>query len=220
MNVSITSFLVMAVVISFLGFMLENIWLLCTKGFIDNRNMHLPFLLGYAVMVLGMYFLFGTPESLEMQAGNISLKNMSQKYIAYFLISFVMVSICEILLGSFVEKFFGFEYWNYSCIPMHITKYTSIPTSIGFAYIITLFMDRAFPVILEKSAELSSGIIGVIAVFTVILLPIDFIVSFRKMYSEHKLNTIWKIKVFPKGIFEMLHESRPSFLRQAKKIHI
>ena len=42
---------IMVAVISFLGFCLENLWLAATKGFIDNRNMHLPFLMGYGVFV-------------------------------------------------------------------------------------------------------------------------------------------------------------------------
>ena len=34
---SIASLIIMVAVISFLGFMLENTWLVLTKGFFDNR---------------------------------------------------------------------------------------------------------------------------------------------------------------------------------------
>ena len=66
------------------------------------------------------------------------------------IICFFLVSIGEILLGFFVEKTGHFYYWNYSSIPLHFTKYTSVPTSLGFALIITLFMNYAYVPLLKK----------------------------------------------------------------------
>ena len=43
---------IMAAVVSFLGFVVENIWLAMTKGYINNRNMNAPFLLGYGLLIL------------------------------------------------------------------------------------------------------------------------------------------------------------------------
>ena len=37
---------IMAAVVSFLGFVVENIWLAMTKGYINNRNMNAPFFTG------------------------------------------------------------------------------------------------------------------------------------------------------------------------------
>jgi hypothetical protein len=51
---------IMAAVVSFLGFVVENIWLAMTKGYINNRNMNAPFLLGYGLLILFMYAVFGT----------------------------------------------------------------------------------------------------------------------------------------------------------------
>ena len=50
---------IMAAVVSFLGFVVENIWLAMTKGYINNRNMNAPFLLGYGLLILFMYAVFG-----------------------------------------------------------------------------------------------------------------------------------------------------------------
>ena len=61
MKYDIYSLGIMVAVISFLGFSLENLWLSLTKGFIDNRNMNAPFLMGYGLLVVGMYLLLGTP---------------------------------------------------------------------------------------------------------------------------------------------------------------
>ena len=34
-------------VVSFLGFVVENIWLAAIKGYMDNRGVRFPFLIGY-----------------------------------------------------------------------------------------------------------------------------------------------------------------------------
>ena len=67
MKYDIYSLGIMVAVISFLGFSLENLWLSLTKGFIDNRNMNAPFLMGYGLLVVGMYLLLGTPEIWHSQ---------------------------------------------------------------------------------------------------------------------------------------------------------
>ena len=59
------SMVLMAAFISLLGFILENLWLAVRKGYIDNRNMSLPFLLGYGVLVSGIYYTIGTPEDMR-----------------------------------------------------------------------------------------------------------------------------------------------------------
>lgn len=66
MKYDIYSLGIMVAVISFLGFSLENLWLSLTKGFIDNRNMNAPFLMGYGLLVVGMYLLLGTPENMAL----------------------------------------------------------------------------------------------------------------------------------------------------------
>jgi uncharacterized membrane protein len=137
---------IMAAVVSFLGFVVENIWLAMTKGYINNRNMNAPFLLGYGLLILFMYAVFGTPAALRMFTKE---KVRWKRYLVYFLCSFAVVCVGEIVLGIAVEALCHIEYWNYSNIPMHITKYTSIPTSTAFAAMITILMGNVFPVLMD-----------------------------------------------------------------------
>ena len=51
LNVPVGPLMIMIAIISFLGFLLENAWLAIRKGFIDNRNMFAPFLVGYGLAV-------------------------------------------------------------------------------------------------------------------------------------------------------------------------
>lgn len=195
MKYDIYSWIIMIAVISFLGFILENVWLAFTKGFIDNRNMSAPFLLGYGLFVVAIYFVIGTPQNFILSGKLLIKKHKIIKYIAYFLIAIIIVSVGEMLLGIFVEKFLGFEYWNYSKIPFHITKYTSIPTSIGFAFVILFFMGVCFNPILiaiAKIKRLSKIFLGILLA---LIMTIDFFKSFYKMYKTKSLNEKWRIYI-------------------------
>lgn len=59
MKYSIFELGIMAALISFLGFIVENVWLAATKGYINNRNMNAPFLLGYGLLVISLFFCGG-----------------------------------------------------------------------------------------------------------------------------------------------------------------
>lgn len=181
---------IMAAVVSFLGFVVENIWLAMTKGYINNRNMNAPFLLGYGLLMLFMYFTFGTPYELR---GFQKVKSKIIKYILYFLCAFIVVCIGEIVLGVVVEHLCRIEYWNYSNIPLHITKYTSIPTSTAFAMMITVFMGKIFPVLMELITRVNAQWIKVICIVLWAIMLFDFIVSFWYMIKGKKFYLKWKI---------------------------
>lgn len=195
MKYDIYSWIIMIAVISFLGFILENVWLAFTKGFIDNRNMSAPFLLGYGLFVVAIYFVIGTPQNFILSGKLLIKKHKIIKYIAYFLIAIIIVSVGEMLLGIFVEKFLGFEYWNYSKIPFHITKYTSIPTSIGFAFVILFFMGVCFNPILIAIAKIKRLSKIFLSILLALIMTIDFFKSFYKMYKTKSLNEKWRIYI-------------------------
>ena len=193
-NYDIYSLAIMTAIVSFLVFVLENIWLMFTKGYIDNRNMGTPFLLGYGILIIGFYLLIGGPQNITLTSKIMSSKLKKYiKYIIYFFLAMIIVSLCEILLGQFVEKIFGFEYWNYSLIPMHITKYTSIPTSAGFAFIITFFMGHCFYPLLQVVNKISMPAREFLGITLTFIMLADFFISFYKMYKNKALNTKWTI---------------------------
>ena len=189
---------VMVAVIAFLGYITENTWLAVTKGFIDNRNMNAPFLLGYGVLVMAVYFLFGTPQNLADWGIMRYIPDGTASYLFYYALSFVIVSIGEILLGTLVEKICGIEYWNYEWIPFHLTKYTSLPTSIMFAGIITFFMSNLFYPIMQSLLRMKPQCIKVMSIALAILMIYDFLASFYKMYQKQDFNIIWKYELHHK----------------------
>lgn len=183
----------MAALISFLGFVVENLWLVVTKGYINNRNMNAPFLFGYGLLVLMMYFMLGTPDEMNLPVG--MRKNMSRrkKYVVYFFCSMFIVCIGEIILGIAVKMSCGIDYWNYSRIPLHITKYTSIPTSMAFASMITLFMGKCFEPIMSVIMKMDYRVLKVISTILVAVMLADYFISFGVMIKKKGFNLRWKI---------------------------
>lgn len=183
----------MAAVISFLGFVVENIWLALTKGYINNRNMNAPFLLGYGMLVLVMYFLFGTPQKMNLPESMRKRQKKKRNYLLYFLCAMLFVCVGEIILGVVVEHLCGIEYWNYSAIPLHITKYTSIPTSLAFASMITLFMGHVFEPMLRLISRMDYRVIRIVSVVLMVIMLSDFFASFSMMIKKRNFYLKWKI---------------------------
>lgn len=182
--------IIMLAIMSFIGFCVEDIWMIFRHGYLDNRNMYLPCLLGYGLFIIVLYYIIGTPNNLF---NKIELKR-TKGTIIYFFICFILVSIGELLLGLFVEKTGGFSYWDYSTLPLHITKYTSIPTSVGFALVITLFMGYVFIPLRNKLNKLVDKMPLFIVILIFVALIIDFIISFKTMYTNNGKNLLWMIK--------------------------
>lgn len=183
--------IIMIIVISFIGFCFEDLWMLFRYSLIDNRNMYLPFLLGYGLFIVAIYYMIGVPKKLF----NKYELSVPISYVIYIVLSFILVSIGEILLGTFVEKTGHFYYWNYSSIPMHFTRYTSVPTSIGFALAITLFMNYIYIPLENKMKKISKKIPTFIVLFVFIILIIDLNISFKNMCLNDGSNSIWTINI-------------------------
>lgn len=195
MKYDIYSFGIMIAVISFLGFVLENLWLAATKGYMDNRNMSAPFLFGYGLLIAVMYMVLGVPQTMVLFGLKLSAKSKTAKYILYFLCAMIIVSVCEIVLGMAMEKICGFEYWNYNWIPFHITKYTSIPTSIGFAAMITFIMGVCFESLMDIISGINPAAAKIISAVLMSIMITDFISSFYKMYKKRSLNIRWQKQI-------------------------
>ena len=186
---SVDTYIIASVIISFLGFCLENIWICIRKGYIDNRNMTLPFLLGYSFAILGIYFVLGTPG----HPSSIVEKIMARfDYFSYYVTIFILVSIGEIILEKLVEWICGIYYWDYSSLPLHITRYTSVMTSIAFSFIITKFMKLLFVPMMEFFSNLTFQPAIILFRLTYILMIFDFFISFYRMYKGRSLNERWK----------------------------
>ena len=178
---NINDIFVMFTVTSFLGFVFENIFSVMWNGYFDNRNMTLPFIHGYGDAVIGIFILSGIP--------------MKNNIVLYFLSSFVLVCLSEIIIGTTVEKICGFVWWSYDNFPLHITHYTSVPTSLGFAALITVFMGFCFTPLMDMIEILPLQLKNIIGLPMFVLLTIDMVISYVTMYKKGAHNNRWRILI-------------------------
>jgi len=133
---------------SFAGWLTENIFRLINAKILDSRYHVLPFIFAYGIAVFAMFLVLGNPNDvhifgLKIFKSNFKLKKLWSNLI-YLAVVILFVGIGEILAGYFYEITTGLSLWNYSHVPLHITKYTSLPTMIAFGFGAWLFMKFIF----------------------------------------------------------------------------
>ncbi len=181
--------------VSFGGFCFESIFVAITDRYIDNRNMVLPFLLGYGLAMTAIYFIFGTPASPTFLGHKLSFKNSFLNWLYYFAVVFLFISVGECLWGTCVELFFDVTWWDYSQIPLHFTKFTSVPTSIGFTVPILLFMHFFYLPLYNAFQRLNKKLLYTLAVIFMVLLCSDFIFCAVRMYQTHDFLILWRVEL-------------------------
>ncbi len=186
---------IIIVLVSFLGFCVENIWLACTKGYMNNRGMGLPFLLGYGLAIAAIYFLFGTPKEIRFLWKKLPVRNLAVSFCVYFAIVCLCVSLGEIALGTLVEKTTGIVWWDYTNLPLNITKYTSIPTTLGFGALITIFMGCFFVPLYRWLQTRNTKGLRVVSGAMMLLLTADLLGSAGYMLLQGDVRRHWKWKL-------------------------
>ena len=183
------------VTISLLGFCVENIFISFSVGYMDNRNMVLPFLWGYGLAVFGIILLFGTPSSPLFFGKAMKLPSNVLKTLYYFSVAFICVCVGEIILGYVIQYTCDIIWWDYTRIPLHLTRYTSIPTSFGFAAMITFFVKYCFYPLLSFYSKMHPQALRVIAISFAVMLSVDMLNSLLFMISNHDILKIWRISL-------------------------
>ena len=195
MVAKLTPLCIIIMIASMIGFTTENLWIWFRFGYFDNRGMLLPGLLGYGMAMILVYMVLGIPEKPVFFGRQLHFKNMLLSKLYYFLGAGVLVSIGEIVLGNFVEKSAGIVWWNYSTVPLHIGKYTSVPTSMGFALLITIFMGSIFPRLYKWAVSINTPVVQGIVLVLFLLFVGDYLYETWYMLSLRKIHKIWKIKL-------------------------
>ncbi len=178
---------------SFFGFCFESVFVAITLQYIDNRNMVLPFLLGYGLAIAVIYLVFGTPRSPRFFGLRFGAKNLLLRLFYYFAVVFLCVSAGELSVGLFVEGVCNVTWWDYSGIPLHFTKFTSVPTSAGFAALMMLFIQFLFEPLYFSFLKLNKKVLYSLAVIFMLFLFADCIYSGIRMYLTNDFMILWRI---------------------------
>lgn len=198
-NYTIIQLVFLCVVVSFIGFIAENVCKAIGSGIIDDRHQILPFLFAHGFGIIVLYLVFDVPSSMRLFKHKIfkddSKTSITIKHIAYYFIIFFFIFFGEIMVGMIYEKLCGVVAWNYTSVPLHVTKYTSIPTTFGYTTCVYLIMRYVFPFcnyLLEKMPRKTSRfIVGLLFVLVVC----DFFVMLIRLGIDSSLPTYWQIKL-------------------------
>lgn len=185
-GVSIYRILVYFIVYSILGYIVETIFGIITKGVWESRQSFLygPFC---AIYGLGAVVLI------------LSLQHFNQSTNKLFIGGFIVGSIVEYLVSLIGELIFHVKWWDYSHMPLNINGRICVYFSIFWGFLAVYFMTSFHPRI-EKlidriAAKKQIKILKIATIVATLLLLLDFLITMfalkafivRKIY-EYDLN--------------------------------
>ena len=160
------------IIYSFLGYVIETLYGLLTKGVIESRQSMLygPFCCIYG---LGAICLLCIPKGAK--------KNNWTLFIA----GFVIGSVVEFVVSWVGECIFHIKWWDYSNYPLNINGRVCIIFSI-FWGILTICLNKVINPTVDKIVEkIPNKVLHIATIILIIFMAIDFaITSFAlKMFS-------------------------------------
>ena len=168
MGLSIWRILAYFIIYSIVGYIIETIFGIITKGVWESRQSFLygPFCAIYGVgAVIMIIFLHG----------------YSKKYTRLFLGGFIVGSIVEYLVSWIGEMLLGVKWWDYSNLPFNINGRICLLFSIfwgALTLLLNKFLNPRIDIILEKiSKKFNKKQRHRIIAICIILLFIDWIIS-------------------------------------------
>lgn len=166
MECSIFNLLTYFIIYSIAGWVLESVYRsFCERKLINTGFLYGPFCPIYGAGAIIM-FLF--------------LEKFQGRFLTLFLISFVVLSIWEYIVGVFLEKVFKTRYWDYSNQKINIKGRVCLFNSICWGVLGVLFIMYIHPYV-EKNIELLHPFILRIVIYIIaVIVLIDAIVSIIK----------------------------------------
>ena len=152
------------IVYSILGYVIETLYGLLTKGVIESRQSMLygPFCCIYG---LGAICLLCIPKSAK--------KNNWTLFIAGFIIG----SVVEYVVSWVGEVIFNIKWWDYSNFPLNINGRVCVYFSI-FWGILTICLNKVINPTVDKAlGKIPIKVLNVLTVIIMVFMAFDFIIS-------------------------------------------
>ncbi len=111
-------------IFSIFGYFFESIIFLVLKMHNESGFLHLMWTPFYGIGVVITILLCSVVEKLKL--------SKIKKVILLGILLFSILTILEYVGGLLLTFLYGYSLWTYEHIPLHINKYISIPTSIGW----------------------------------------------------------------------------------------
>ncbi|MFQ7078395.1 MAG: putative ABC transporter permease [Christensenellaceae bacterium] len=167
-------------------------------GVLDSRHQILPFLAAYGFGIFVLFFVFGTPTEMRIFKKRIlpenTKRNHALRVVVYYALVFVLILFGEMSVGLLFDKCFGVQAWDYRNIPLHITRYTSIPTTFGFTTGITLLMHFVFRPVVAFFERLPRKLCFWLALIFGVLIAADYCIMIGGMLVTGHFPDYWSIR--------------------------
>lgn len=197
-GVRLSTLSILSYAAAFLGWWVENLFRLIAAGVFDSRHQLLPFIPVYGAGFFAIYALLGTPSGMRIGGKPVfpgtGRKRGAFRGALYAATLFLLILISEMATGLFFEKAFGIKGWNYTSIPLHITRYTSVPTAAAFTAGIFLLMRFAFFPAVRLVDRIPDAPAAATAAAGGILLAADWLVMLSVAAATGKFPQYWSFR--------------------------
>lgn len=181
-----TVFYTLFLLISFLGFILEEIFFfLRGHGFADRGFLSSPVCIVYGFGLLTSYFVLGFPERMRLFSCVLPRHNTRRQKILqtilYVFLSGAICTFCELAVGVFMHGAYGILMWDYREIPWHAGPYICLPFALIWGVLAYFLMRFLFlPLLFFLSKVQKKTLTAILLPLTVFLL---FDLSMNCTYS-------------------------------------
>lgn len=188
MGISLWRLMAYFIIYSMIGFVIETLFGLITKGVIESRQ---SFLYGPFCAIYGVGAVFMIPLLQRFKKNNYIL----------FIGGVVIGSLIEYLISLIGDFIFHIKWWDYSDMPFNINGRICIAFSF-FWGILAIYLMSHFNPIIDKlidriKEKLSLKILKTACVLTIILIFFDFLITgfalkmfFTRVITEHNIELL------------------------------
>ena len=178
------------VIYSFLGWVLESI----VRTICERKIINTGFLIGPFCPIYG----FGAIIMI------LFLDRFKENILFLILISFIVLSLWEYIVGVLLEKFFSTKYWDYSNHKFNYKGRICLTNSIAWGILGVLFINYIHPFIIQVLDYIDFTYVAMIASVIALILLIDAIISVVKV--KNIKSTLEKIEEINEQIKQKLSE--------------
>ena len=154
--------------IALIGWTFETVSCYIQFGYhLERGFLNLPLCPIYGFLLLGMYFLLGTPVE-----GGLILRRCSNKAartVLYYFLAGIFACSAELATGLFFEKVYGVVLWDYTWHRFDFMKYISLEMGLVWGLLASVIMGLVFPLlkkliwlIPEKAARILGPVLAAV----------------------------------------------------------
>ncbi len=178
------------VIYSFLGWVLESIVrTICEKKIINTGFLKGPFcpIYGFGAIIMILF-----------------LDRFKNNVLFLFLISIIVLTLWEYIVGVLLEKLFSTKYWDYSDHKLNYKGRICLTNSIAWGILGVLFINYIHPFVMQMLNHVDFIYVFIITSIIALILLIDTIISVVKI--KNIKSTLEKIEEINEQIKQKLLE--------------